>query len=58
MVNCKLADLEVASYGYIESSFGNQFIAPEVSKQAIYDQRIFSLGIVFLWMMQRSYVPH
>ena len=60
MVNCKLADLEVACYGNmrnIESSFANQFIAPEVSKQAIYDQRvdIFSLGIVLLQMMQRSY---
>ena len=57
MINCKLADLEVACYGYVESSFANQFIAPEVSKQAIYDQRIdiFSLGVVFLQMMQRSY---
>ena len=60
MVNCKLADLEVACYGnmrYVENSFANQFVAPEVSKQAIYDQRvdIFSLGIVFLQVMQRSY---
>ena len=60
VINCKLADLEVACYGNmrnVESSFANQFIAPEVSKQAIYDQRIdiFSLGIVLLQMMQRSY---
>ena len=57
MVNCKLADLEVACYGNMKSSFANQLIAPEVSKETIYDQRvdIFSLGIVFLQMMQRSY---
>ena len=60
MVNCKLADLEVACYGnmrYVESSFANQFIAPEVREQAIYDQRIdiFSLGVVLLQMIQRNY---
>jgi len=60
LVNCKLAGLEIATYedmGHVESSFAGQFIAPEVSKQAIYDQRvdIFSLRIVLLQMMQRSY---
>ena len=59
-INCKLADLEVASYGdsgHVNSSFAGQFIAPEVCKQAIYDQRvdIFSLGIVLLQMLHRSY---
>ena len=59
-VNCKLAGFQIATYGYkehVESTFAHQFIAPEVSKQAIYDQRvdIFSLGVVFLQLMQRSY---
>ena len=57
LINCKLADLEVANYRDKGQSFTDQFIAPEVSKQAIYDQRIdiFSLGVVFLQMMRRSY---
>ena len=60
MVNCKLVGLEVATYedfGYVEGSFAEKLIAPEISKQAVYDKRvdIYSLGIVFLQMMQRSY---
>ena len=60
MVNCKLAGLEVATYedfGFVKSSFADKLIAPEVSKQAVYDKRvdIYSLGVVFLQMMQRSY---
>ena len=60
LVNCKLADLEIVTYGdmgHVESSFTDKLIAPEVSKQAICDKRIdiFSLGIVILEMMQRSY---
>ena len=59
-INCKLADLEVASYEdlrHVGSSFAGQFFAPELCKQAIYDQRvdIFSFGIVLLQMLHRSY---
>ena len=55
LVNCKLATY--ADMGHAESSFADRVIAPEISKQAIYDQRvdIFSLGVVFLQMLQRSY---
>ena len=59
---CKLAGLEITTYEdneHGENSFGNKLIAPaaEVSKQAIYNERvdIFSLGVVFLHMLQRSY---
>ena len=61
LVNCKLADLELATYGNatggIQSYFASQFIAPEVRQQVIYDCRvdIFSLGAVFLQIMQRKY---
>ena len=57
LVNCKLADLEVANCKDKGQSFTDQFIAPEVCKQAIYDRRVdvFSLGVVFLQMMRRSY---
>ena len=55
LVNCKLASY--ADMGHSESSFADRVIAPEISKQAIYDERvdIFSLGVVFLHMLQRSY---
>ena len=60
LVNCKLAGLEITTYEdneLAENSFANKLIAPEVSKQAIYDERvdIFSLGVVFLQMLQRCY---
>ena len=61
LVNCKLADLELATYGdttgCILSHFAGQFIAPEVRQQVIYDFRvdIFSLGALFLQIMQRKY---
>ena len=60
LVNCKLGGLQVATCGdkeRIESTFARQFIAPEVSKQAVYDQRvdIFSFGMVLFQLMQRSY---
>ena len=60
LVNCKLGGLQVATYGdkeRVESTLARQFIAPEVSKHAVYDQRvdIFSLGMVFFQLMQRSY---
>ena len=60
LVNCKLAGLEITTYEdneHVENSFANKSIAPEVSNQAIYDQRvdIFSLGVVFLQMLQSSY---
>ena len=61
LVNCKLGGLQVATYGgdkeHTESTFARQFIAPEVSKQAVYDQRvdIFSFGMVLFQLMQRSY---
>ena len=53
-INCKLACLEIATYEDVES---NKSIAPEVIKHAIYDKRvdIYSLGVVLLQMMQRSY---
>ena len=57
LVNCKLACLQIADMEHVESTFTHQFIAPEVSKKAIYDKRvdIFSLGIVLYQLMQRSY---
>ena len=60
IVNCKLAGLEVATYedfGYVKSFFADKQVAPEVSKQPIYDKRvdIYYLGVLFLHMMQRSY---
>ena len=60
LVNCKLACLQIATYGdmeHVESTFGHQFIAPEVSKKAVYDKRvdIFSFGVVLSRLMQRSY---
>jgi len=61
LINCKLADLEIVTYGDtagdIQSHFAGQFIAPEVHQQAIYDCRvdIFSLGALFLQVMQRKY---
>ena len=60
LVNCKLAGLEITTYEdneRVENSFASKLIAPEVSKQAIYDERVdvFSLGVVFLQMLQRSY---
>ena len=60
LINCKLAGLEITTYEdnkHTDSSFANKLIAPEVSKQAIYDQRVdvFSLGVVFLQMLQRNY---
>ena len=60
LVNCKLTGSEITAYaglGHAETSFTDKLIAPEVSKQAIYDKRvdIFSLGVVFLQMLQRSY---
>ena len=60
LVNCKLADLEIVTYGdtgHAESFFVDKLIAPEVSEQAVYDNRIdvYSLGVVIFWMMQRSY---
>ena len=44
--------LEITTYEdkkHADSSFTNKLIAPEVSKQAMYDQRVdvFSLGVVF-----------
>ena len=55
LINCKLATY--ADMGHAESSFTDKLIAPEISKQAIYDQRvdIFSLGVVYSQMLQRSY---
>ena len=57
LINCKLADLELATYGDVGGIEAGQFVAPEVRQQAIYDYRvdIFSLGLLFLLMMQRSY---
>ena len=60
LINCKLAGLEITTYEgnkHADSSFTNKLIAPEISKQAIYDQRVdvFSLGVVFLQMLQRNY---
>ena len=61
LTNCKLADLEIVTYGDtagdIRRHFAGQFIAPEVHQQAIYDRRvdIFSLGALFLQVMQRKY---
>ena len=60
LVNCKLACLQIATYGdmeHVESTFAHQFIAPEVSKEAIYDKRVdtFSFGVVLSRLMQRSY---
>ena len=60
LVNCKLACLQISTYGgteHVENTFAHQFIAPEVRKQAIYDQRvdIYSLGVVLLHLMQRNY---
>ena len=59
-VNCKLTCLEIATYedlGCVGSFTADKLIAPEVSKQAIYDKRvdIYSFGVVLLQMMQRSY---
>ena len=62
MVNCKLVGLEVATYGNtgrVESFLADKLIAPEANSQPIpvYDKRvdIYSLGIVFLQMIQRNY---
>ena len=60
LVNCKLEDLEIATYENkknAEGSFSDKFIAPEVNKQAIYDQRvdIYSFGMVLKRIMERSY---
>ena len=61
LINCKLADLEIVTYGDtvggIQSHFAGQFIAPEVRQQAIYNCRVdtFSLGALFLQVMQRKY---
>ena len=61
LINCKLADLEIVTYGDtaggIQSHFADQFIAPEVRQQAIYDCRAdtFSLGALFLQVLQRNY---
>ena len=60
LVNCKLACLQISAYGgaeHVENTFAHQFIAPEVSKQALYDRRvdIYSLGVVLLHLMQRNY---
>ena len=61
LINCKLADLEIVTYGDtaggIQSHFAGQFIAPEVRQQAIYDYRVdtFSLGALFLQVLQRNY---
>ena len=60
LINCKLTGSEIttcADLGHAETSFADKLIAPEISTQAIYDQRVdvFSLGVVFLQMLQRSY---
>ena len=60
LVNCKLEDLEIATYENnknAEDSFSDKFIAPEVNKQVIYDQRvdIYSFGMVLKRIMERSY---